>query len=106
MSVGGEAKFSIGQVVEHKLFGYRGVIYDADPVYCGTPEWYEQMARSRPPKNKPWYKVLVHDAAHETYVAERNLEPDSSAAEIRHPGVALLFDGFADGAYQPRRRVV
>lgn len=106
MSQGAQAKFTIGQLVSHKLFGYRGAVYDVDPVFLGSDDWYEQVARSRPPKDKPWYKVLVHDATHETYVAEQNLEPDSSAEAIRHPGVAVIFGAFKDGVYRTKQRVV
>ena len=87
------AKFSIGQLVHHRLFDYRG----------GTDEWYEQVARSRPPKDKPWYRVLVHNAEHETYVAERNLEPDPSIEPINHPLVDQLFDRFENGVYSSKR---
>ena len=80
------------------------MIVDVDPVFCGTEEWYGVMATSRPPKDRPWYHVLVHDAAHRTYVAERNLEPDLSGEPIRHPELAQFFDGFADGLYLARRR--
>jgi len=65
-----QAKFSIGQCVHHKLFAYRGVIIDVDPVFLGSDDWYEDIAKSRPPKDEPWYHVLVHDAQNETYVAE------------------------------------
>lgn len=106
MSLGAHAKFSIGQLVKHKLFGYRGVIYDVDPVFAGSDEWYRQMARSRPPKDKPWYKVLVHDATHETYVAEQNLEPDASQAPVLHPGVGVVFGEFKNGVYRSKQRVV
>ena len=94
-----QAKFSIGQLVRHKLFDYRGVIVDIDPVFLGTDEWYEQMALSRPPRDKPWYRVLVDKATHETYVAERNLEPDNSGNEINHPRVSDFFSGFSQGVY-------
>ena len=70
-----EAKFQIGQIIHHKLFDYVGVVFDADPTFQGTDEWYEQVARSRPPKDQPWYHVLVHEAELTTYVAEQNLEP-------------------------------
>lgn len=100
-----EAKFSIGQTVHHLLFGYRGVIYDVDPFFLGTDEWYDEVAKSRPPKDQPWYKVLVHDALHETYVAERNLELDRSGLRIEHPGVPILFSDFVGGRYMPRRPV-
>ncbi len=91
--------FSVGEVVHHRLFDYRGVIVDVDRSFQGSEEWYAQMARSRPPKNKPWYHVLVHEATHTTYVAERNLEPDSSGEPVDHPLMAQFFDDFVDGKY-------
>lgn len=97
------AKFSVGQLVIHKLFGYRGVIYDADPCFMGTDEWYTRVARSRPPKNAPWYKVLIHNGVHETYVAERNLETDDSHDPIHHPMVEVCFDEFKHGRYYTSR---
>jgi len=93
------AHFSIGDLVHHKLFGYRGVIVDVDPQLMLSDEWYEAVARSRPPKDKPWYHVLVHDAARETYVAERNLEADTSGAPILHPLIESCFHSFSDGHY-------
>jgi heat shock protein HspQ len=78
-----QARFSIGQCIHHRLFDYRGVIIDVDAVFQGTDAWYEQVATTRPPKNEPWYRVLVHDASHETYVAERNLEADRTPAPTR-----------------------
>ena len=98
------ANWSIGQLVHHKLFDYRGVIVDVDPVFQGTDEWYEQVARSRPPKDEPWYRVLVHEAGHETYVAERNLAADLSPAPVTHPLVDEFFTGFSDGVYHTGRR--
>ena len=98
-----QAKFAVGQVVHHRLFDYRGVIFDVDPVFSGSDEWYEQVARSRPPKDSPWYHVLVHGAGHETYVAERNLEPDSTEEPIEHPELSDYFGDFLNGAYVPRR---
>jgi heat shock protein HspQ len=99
-----EAKFHIGQLIHHRLFDYRGVILDVDPVFLGSDEWYEQMARSRPPKDKPWYRILVHEAEHETYVAERNLEPDLSGAPIRHPLLDQFFSQLDGDSYRPRSR--
>jgi heat shock protein HspQ len=98
------ARFHIGQLTHHRLFDYRGVILDVDPVFMGSDEWYEQVARSRPPKDRPWYRVLVHGAEHETYVAERNLEPDSSTAPIEHPRLPELFTAFEGGRYRPVMR--
>ena len=97
-------KFSIGQVVHHKMFDYRGVIVDVDPVFNSTEEWYEKVALSRPPKDKPWYYVLVDGATHQTYVAEKNLEDDTSAKPVDHPLVPEFFVGFKDGSYAMRQR--
>ncbi len=94
-----KALFSVGDLVHHKLFDYRGVIVDVDPHMMLSDEWYETVARSRPPKDMPWYRVLVHDAMHETYVAERNLEPDDSNEPILHPLVNAFFSKFSDGRY-------
>lgn len=92
-------RFHVGQVVDHQLFGYRGVVFDVDPTFQGTEEWYEQVARSRPPKDAPWYHVLVDQADHTTYVAERNLRAGECTDPIRHPLVDRLFDRFEDGRY-------
>ena len=97
------AQFDIGELVQHRLFGYRGVVYDIDADFQGTEEWYEQMARTRPPKDEPWYHVLVHQAAHVTYVAERNLESDASGDPVDHPAIRLTFAGFSNGRYQVPR---
>lgn len=94
-----EARFAIGDLVHHKLFDYRGVVYDVDPQFALSEEWYETVARSRPPKDEPWYRVLVHNAINETYVAERNLEPDGVADPVSHPLIDALFVGFIDGRY-------
>ncbi len=94
------AKFNLGQVVNHKLFGYRGVVIDVDPEFLGSEAWYDNMAKSHPPKDQPWYHVLVHDAEHQTYVAERNLETD--AGQIEHPLVPLVFADFDGDKYATR----
>lgn len=93
------AKFTVGDLIHHCLFDYRGVIIDVDPRFQSSEEWYETMAKSRPPKDKPWYHVLVHDAVHTTYVAEQNLEQDSSEAPIVHPLLSQFFADFANGRY-------
>lgn len=93
------AKFSVGQLIVHKLFNYRGVIVDVDPVYLGTEQWYNQVALTRPPKDKPWYRILVHNALHETYVAERNIEPDDANSPINNPLLNEYFDDFVGGHY-------
>ncbi len=98
------AKFTVGDLVHHQLFNYRGVVVDVDATFQSTEEWYETVARSRPPKNKPWYHVLVDGATHNTYVAERNLERDSSAEPISHPMLTHFFSKFEDGRYVSETR--
>ena len=94
-----KVNFSIGDVVHHRLFGYRGVIVDVDRSFQATEEWYETVAKSRPPKNEPWYHVLVHGSDHSTYVAEQNLEADSVESPIDHPMIEHFFSMFVDGKY-------
>ncbi len=94
-----EAKFTIGQIIHHLRFNYRGVVLDVDADFQGTEEWYEEVARSRPPKDQPWYHVLVENASHTTYVAERHLESDSENGPVNHPALEELFDQYQDGIY-------
>ena len=100
-----QAKFSIGQCVQHRLFDYRGVIVDVDAEFLGSDEWYDEVARSRPPKDEPWYRLLVHDADNETYVAERNLEQDQTYEPVNHPLLNEFFSGFEQGIYHTGRHV-
>lgn len=99
-----DALYSVGLVIRHRLFNYRGVIVDVDPRFMQSDEWYEHMAPSRPPKDRPWYRVLVHNAIHETYVAERNLELDTSDVPVNHPDIDDYFVEFRDGVYVAARR--
>ena len=94
-----QAAFSVGQLVKHALFEYRGVIIDVDPTFMLSEDWYNLMAKSRPPKDDPWYRVLVHNATHETYVAENNLEPYHLKTAINHPHLEHYFSAFEDGCY-------
>ncbi len=73
-----KAKFLIGQSIHHKLFNYRGIVVGVDLEFKNDDQWYEMMAKSRPPKDKPWYHVRVHDGRR-TYVAEQNLDMDPNA---------------------------
>lgn len=98
------AKWSIGQLVHHRLFDYRGVIYDVDACFMLSDAWYEQVARSRPPKDEPWYRVLVDGTTQETYVAQRNLDPDASSQPIDHPLLEHYFSGYSNGRYLLSRR--
>jgi len=94
-----KSKFSIGELIHHRLFSYRGVIVDIDSNFQLTDEWYDTVARSRPPKNEPWYHILVHESINLTYVAERNLEHDISGEKINHPLVFKFFKELQDGCY-------
>lgn len=92
-------KFHAGQVVHHKVFGYRGVVVGFDETFQLSEEWYDQVATSRPPKDQPWYHVLVHEASHTTYVAERNLETCDQEEGVEHPLLGEYFDKFSNGFY-------
>jgi len=95
------AQFSIGEVIQHKLFGYCGVIYDVDAQFMGDDEWYDAVAKSHPPKDQPVYHVLVDGQEVETYVAERNLEAHPNQP-INHPLVPVYFEELHEG-YISRR---
>ena len=96
------AKFGVGQLVHHLLFDYRGVIFDVDATFQGTDE---KVAQTRPPRDQPWYHVLVDGAQHTTYVAERHLEADRSGADVEHPLVPELFGILENGWYASRLNV-
>jgi len=96
-------KFHPGQVIHHKLFDYRGVVVEVDQTFQLSEQWYEEVARSRPPKNEPWYHVLVHGARQTTYVAERNLESGPGGQAVEHPLLDRFFDKFSDGFYSNSR---
>ena len=99
-----KAKFKIGQIIHHRLFDYIGVVFDIDPIFQNTEEWYEQVARSRPPKNEPWYHVLVHSAEHTTYVAEQNLDIEEQPKAIQNPLINSIFTKFDGLQYHLKSR--
>ena len=96
------AQFHVGQLVRHLKNTYRGVIFDVDPVFSATDDWYETVALSRPPRDKPWYHLLVDGQDHTTYVAERHLAAAADESPISHPLVDELFFEFRDGHYVRR----
>ena len=99
------AKFNIGQVVFHRLFGFRGVIYDVDPQYANTEDWYESIpAEIRPAKDQPFYHLLAQNesGSYEAYVSEQNLVIDESDKPIDHPGILEYFKEPQPGFYQLR----
>jgi heat shock protein HspQ len=101
------AKFSIGQVVRHRLFPFRGVIFDVDPEFSNTEEWYEAIpAEVRPSKDQPFYHLLAENEETEyvAYVSEQNLLVDDSGEPMRHPQLSELFIQTEDGRYTPRSK--
>jgi heat shock protein HspQ len=109
MSAFRPAKFSIGQVVKHRLFPFRGVIFDVDPVFSNTEEWWLSIPEEiRPRKDQPFYHLLAENDQTEyvAYVSEQNLLIDDSGEPVRHPQVREYFEGFDSRrkAYRPRER--
>ena len=94
------AKYHIGQIVNHTKFGYRGVVFDVDAQFSGSEQWYETVAKSRPPKDAPWYHVMVDGAEHTTYVAERHLVESVDYSAVRHPLIDAFFTGLAGNRYE------
>jgi heat shock protein HspQ len=102
-----QAKFRIGQVVRHRLFPFRGVIFDVDPEFSNTEEWYEAIpAEMRPRKDQPFYHLLAENEETEyvAYVSEQNLLEDSSGQPLRHPQLGDFFERTEDGGYAPLPR--
>ncbi|HYW60146.1 MAG TPA: heat shock protein HspQ [Xanthobacteraceae bacterium] len=99
------AKYTLGQVVRHRVFQFRGVVFDIDPVFNNTEEWYQAIpAEVRPHKDQPFYHLYAENAETEyvAYVSEQNLLPDTSDEPIRHPRVDEVFDRDDDGSYRLR----
>jgi heat shock protein HspQ len=99
------AKFTIGQVVRHRLYPFRGIVFDIDPVFANTDEWYESIpAERRPSKDQPFYHLYAENAETEyvAYVSEQNLLPDSSSEPLRHPQVSEIFEKDETGSYRRR----
>lgn len=98
------ALFALGDVVRHKQYGYRGLIFDVDASFCQTEEWYELMANSNPPKDVPWYHVIVDGEKHTTYVPQNNLLlSENDDMEIDHPLVPQLFQQSSDGIFLTKK---
>jgi heat shock protein HspQ len=96
------AKFRIGQVVRHRVFPFRGVIFDVDPEFSNTEEWYEAIPKEiRPRKDQPFYHLLAENAEayYVAYVSEQNLVTDESGEPIEHPQVQEMFGELKDGRY-------
>lgn len=95
------AQYNIGQLVHDVLFDFRGVVIDVDATYQESEELYNRMTPNKPPKDKPWYHVLVHGTQQRVYISEQDLQPDTSPEPINHPEINYFFSDFKDGKYVP-----
>jgi heat shock protein HspQ len=98
------AKFAIGEVVRHRVFPFRGVVFDIDPVFNNTEEWYQSIpAEVRPHKDQPFYHLFAEneESAYIAYVSEQNLLPDTTGEPVRHPQITELFE-YDGEQYRPR----
>ena len=101
------AKFRIGQIVRHRVFPFRGVIFDVDPEFNNTEEWYQAIpAEVRPRKDQPFYHLLAENAESQyvAYVSEQNLLDDSDGEPPTHPQIGEFFDRLPDGRFEPKVR--
>lgn len=97
-----EARFGIGDIVRHRIFPFRGVIFDVDPVFANTEEWWQAIPEDiRPSKDQPFYHLLAEndESAYVAYVSQQNLLPDETAEPVRHPAVSQLFEAYRNGRY-------
>lgn len=101
----GIAKYQIGQVVRHRIFPFRGVIFDVDPEYANTEEWWNSIpAEVRPTREQPFYHLLAENEETEyvAYVSEQNLVADESGMPLRHPQITQIFESADPGHYKPK----
>jgi len=102
------AKYAIGQVVRHRHYPFRGVIFDVDPTFSNTEQWWLSIPEEiRPRKDQPFYHLLAEneDNAYVAYVSEQNLVPDETGEPVGHPQASLIFEAFREGHYVLRPRV-
>jgi heat shock protein HspQ len=103
-----EARFGIGDVVKHRLFPFRGVIFDVDPEFANTEEWWEAIPEEvRPAKNQPFYHLLAEneDSAYVAYVSQQNLLPDDEGEPVGHPAIGQIFGEYREGRYILRPQI-
>ncbi len=100
------ARFGIGDVVKHRFFAFRGVVFDVDPVFGNSEEWYQSIPEDiRPRKDQPFYHLLAEneDSSYTAYVSQQNLIGDEDEGPVDHPAIADLFSGFDGGRYLLKR---
>ena len=101
----GAARFAPGDIVRHRMFDFRGVVFDIDPVFANSDEWYEAIPEDvRPAKDQPFYHLLAENAesSYVAYVSQQNLIADGEGGPVDHPSLSELFDRFDDGRYRLR----
>ncbi len=99
------ARYRIGQVVKHRHYPFRGVVFDVDPEFSNSEQWWESIPEEiRPHKDQPFYHLLAENAenSYVAYVSEQNLEPDDNPEPVDHPQVEELFESSEDGCYRQR----
>ena len=100
------AKYSIGQIVKHRKYPFRGLVFDVDPVFANTEEWWLSIPEDlRPSKDQPFYHLFAENADTEyvAYVSEQNLLPDTSNEPMHHPQVEAMFERSDNGSYHLRK---
>jgi heat shock protein HspQ len=100
------ARFALGQVVKHRFFPFRGVIYDVDPTFSNSEDWWLSIPEDmRPAKEQPFYHLLAENeqTSYVAYVSQQNLLPDDSGEPVNHPSVKELFGNRKNGIYLPKR---
>lgn len=105
-SFSARAKFQLGQVVRHRFYPFRGVIYDVDPEFANTEEWWESIPDEvRPRRDQPFYHLLAENETcyYIAYVSEQNLVVDQSGEPVEHPEIGELFGDLKNGRYEPNR---
>jgi heat shock protein HspQ len=103
------AKYKIGQVLRHRVFPFRGVVFDIDPVFNNSEEWYQSIpVEVRPHKDQPFYHLFAENSETEyvAYVSEQNLLPDTTGEPVRHPQVSEVFVRDEQGSYRPRNNLM
>jgi len=99
------ARFAPGDIVKHRMFDFRGVVFDVDPVFANSDEWYEAIPEEiRPAKEQPYYHLLAEndDSSYIAYVSQQNLVSDAEHGPVDHPQIDAMFDGLVKGRYRVR----
>jgi heat shock protein HspQ len=103
-----EARFNIGDVVRHRIFDFRGVVFDIDPVFANSEEWYASIPEAvRPAKDQPFYHLFAENAENSyiAYVSQQNLVPDTNAGPVNHPAVSGFFGQWSGSRYEMKREM-